>query len=82
MSVIPGETECQYARLPRETEWLFGSAPGRRQLADSAGHDRLLVVHLPSRLHRYGTLEQVQGQLSESVMQLRPGHLRDDVQVR
>ncbi|KAF0290517.1 Methyltransferase-like protein 13 [Amphibalanus amphitrite] len=65
----------------RETEWLFGSPAGRRQLAETAGHDRLVVVHLPARDHQYGDLEQVKAELSESVMQLRPGHLRDDVQV-
>ncbi|XP_037094499.1 LOW QUALITY PROTEIN: eEF1A lysine and N-terminal methyltransferase-like, partial [Pollicipes pollicipes] len=65
----------------RETEWLFGTPAGRRQLAETAGHDRLVVVHLPDRRRRYGALQEVQEQLSGSVLQLRPAHLRDDVQV-
>ncbi|XP_037084957.1 eEF1A lysine and N-terminal methyltransferase-like [Pollicipes pollicipes] len=64
-----------------ETEWLFGTPAGRRQLAETAGHDRLVVVHLPDRRRRYGALQEVQEQLSGSVLQLRPAHLRDDVQV-
>ncbi|CAN8020321.1 unnamed protein product [Ixodes persulcatus] len=55
----------------RETEWLFGNAEGRRQLAESCSAERLVVVHL-SRGHSYSGLEQVKAELSQKVMELAP----------
>ena len=41
----------------RETDWLFSSDGGRKQLAESAGFERLVVV----TLHRGHTYTRVEG---------------------
>lgn len=56
----------------RESEWLFGSREGRRQLAASAGFGRLVVATLHRGQDYAGGMEAVQAELSGPVMQLAP----------
>lgn len=55
----------------RETEWLFGTEEGRRQLAASAGFGRLLTVALHREQH-YEGMAGIQAELSGKVMELAP----------
>ncbi|KAL8178099.1 UNVERIFIED_CONTAM: Methyltransferase-like protein 13 [Gekko kuhli] len=55
----------------RETEWLFGTEEGRKQLAASAGFRRLVTVALHWDQH-YENMEAIQAELSEKVMELAP----------
>ncbi|KFO07878.1 Methyltransferase-like 13, partial [Balearica regulorum gibbericeps] len=55
----------------RETEWLFGTEEGRRQLAASAGFGRLVTVAL-HREQRYEGMAGIQAELSGKVMELAP----------
>lgn len=55
----------------RETEWLFGTEEGRRQLAASAGFGRLVTVAL-HREQRYEGMASIQAELSGKVMELAP----------
>lgn len=55
----------------RETEWLFGTEEGRRQLAASAGFGRLLTVSLHREQHYQG-MAGIQAELSGKVMELAP----------
>ncbi|XP_040421069.1 eEF1A lysine and N-terminal methyltransferase [Cygnus olor] len=55
----------------RETEWLFGTEDGRRQLAASAGFGRLVTVAL-HREQRYEGMASIQAELSGKVMELAP----------
>lgn len=64
----------------RETEWLFSSVAGRKQLRDSAGFERLVVVTL-HRDHTYSDLESIQNELSGKVMELAPPGLSAKKQV-
>ncbi|XP_062989840.1 eEF1A lysine and N-terminal methyltransferase isoform X2 [Elgaria multicarinata webbii] len=64
----------------RETEWLFGTEEGQKQLAASAGFWRLVTV----ALHRdqcYEGMEAIQAELSEKVMELAPPGLPAQQQV-
>lgn len=58
----------------RETEWLFGTEEGRRQLATSAGFGRLVAVAL-HREQRYEGMAGIQAELSGKVMELAPPSL-------
>ncbi|XP_075689411.1 eEF1A lysine and N-terminal methyltransferase isoform X2 [Rhinoderma darwinii] len=64
----------------RETEWLFGSETGRRQLAGSVGFRRLLFVAL-HRDQQYEGMEAIQSQLSAKVLELAPPGLPDNQQI-
>nr|SVE75013.1 EOG090X02SD [Daphnia dolichocephala] len=64
----------------RETDWLFASAEGRRQLADSAKFQRLIVVHL-GRDHKFDTLDSVQTELAGIVSSLQPQGLPPNTQI-
>ncbi|XP_030063228.1 eEF1A lysine and N-terminal methyltransferase isoform X1 [Microcaecilia unicolor] len=55
----------------RETEWLFRTEEGRKQLAGSAGFRRLIVVTL-HRDHQYDGMEGIQSELSAKVLELGP----------
>ncbi|XP_065530030.1 eEF1A lysine and N-terminal methyltransferase isoform X2 [Lathamus discolor] len=55
----------------RETEWLFGTEEGRRQLATSAGFGRLVTVALHREQH-YEGMASIQSELSGKVMELAP----------
>ncbi|NXX78715.1 MET13 protein, partial [Urocolius indicus] len=58
----------------RETEWLFGTEEGRRQLASSAGFGRLVTVALHREQH-YEGMAGIQAELSGKVMELAPPNL-------
>lgn len=58
----------------RETEWLFGSRSGRRQLSDCAAFERLIVALL-SRDHQFTDLDAIKAELSAKVMELSPKDL-------
>ncbi|NXG70174.1 MET13 protein, partial [Baryphthengus martii] len=58
----------------RETEWLFGTEEGRRQLASSTGFGRLLTVAL-HREQQYEGMAGIQAELSGKVMELAPPSL-------
>ncbi|XP_073427632.1 eEF1A lysine and N-terminal methyltransferase [Dendrobates tinctorius] len=64
----------------RETEWLFGSEMGRRQLAGSVGFRRLLFVAL-HRDQQYESMEAIQSELSAKVLELAPPGLPDNQQI-
>ncbi|KAM8930338.1 eEF1A lysine and N-terminal methyltransferase isoform 2-T2 [Pelodytes ibericus] len=64
----------------RETEWLFGSEPGRRQLAGSVGFRRLIIVGL-HRDQQYESLEAIKAELSTKVLELAPPGLPNNQQV-
>lgn len=55
----------------RETEWLFGTEEGRKQLASSAGFRRLVTVALHREQH-YEGMAGIQAELSAKVMELAP----------
>ena len=56
----------------RESEWLFSSPEGRRELAKSADFERLVVVSL-HRDHTYADgMDGVKKELSAKVMELAP----------
>lgn len=60
--------------LYRETEWLFATPEGRASLQSSVGFDRLAVITM-HRDHTYPSLEQLQEELSEYILQIAPsGH--------
>lgn len=65
----------------RETEWLFGNPEGRKQLAESCGAERLIVVHL-NRNHSYTGLDEVKQELSQKVMELAPPSHKEGREVR
>ena len=58
----------------REVEWMFATAEGRRQLADSANCQRLLVVHL-GRDATFTSLEEIQNELSPHILDFSPSDL-------
>ncbi|XP_043555813.1 eEF1A lysine and N-terminal methyltransferase isoform X1 [Chiloscyllium plagiosum] len=64
----------------RETEWMFGTDEGRRQLGKSAEFRRLLVVVL-HRDQIYESMEAIQSELSGKVMDLAPSGLPPNQQV-
>nr|XP_034978267.1 eEF1A lysine and N-terminal methyltransferase isoform X2 [Zootoca vivipara] len=64
----------------RETEWLFGTDEGRKQLATHAGFWRLVTVALHRDQH-YEGMEAIQAELSENVMELAPPGLPAQQQV-
>ncbi|NXH19905.1 MET13 protein, partial [Bucco capensis] len=64
----------------RETEWLFGTEEGRRQLATSAGFRRLVTVALHREQH-YKDMASIQAELSAKVMELAPPGLPAQQQV-
>ncbi|PIK59179.1 putative methyltransferase-like protein 13-like [Apostichopus japonicus] len=64
----------------REVEWLFSSNAGRIQLSETAGFKRLVVVCL-HRGQSYGSLKDIQDELSEKVLELAPSDLESNVKV-
>ena len=55
----------------RESEWLFATIEGRKKLLESAKHARLAIVVM-SRGHEYKNLDEVQGELNESIKSFAP----------
>ena len=66
--------------VDREVDWLFSSSDGRRQLADNAKFQRLVVIHL-GRDHQFFNLECVQNELAAVVSSLQPEGLAENTQV-
>ncbi|XP_053549203.1 eEF1A lysine and N-terminal methyltransferase [Bombina bombina] len=64
----------------RETEWLFGSKEGRRQLAGSVGYRRLITVTL-HRDQQYNGMESIKSELSEKVLELAPPDMPSNQQI-
>ncbi|NP_001084718.1 eEF1A lysine and N-terminal methyltransferase [Xenopus laevis] len=64
----------------RETEWLFGSEQGRKQLAGSVGFNRLIIVAL-HRDQQYTDMKAIQSELSAKVLELAPPGLPDNQQI-
>ncbi|MBN3314952.1 MET13 protein, partial [Atractosteus spatula] len=64
----------------RETDWLYGSAEGRGQLARSAAFRRLVVVAMHRDQH-YQDMQAVQSELSPMVMELAPPGMPTNQQV-
>ncbi|KAG9350940.1 hypothetical protein JZ751_024829 [Albula glossodonta] len=64
----------------RETDWLYGSAEGRSQLACSAGFRRLVIVAM-HRDQEYQDMQAVQSELSPMVMDLAPPGMPANQQV-
>lgn len=61
-------------------EWLFSTNEGRRQLADNAKFQRLVVIHL-GRDHKFADLKTVQDELGGVVSNLQPEGLPPNTQV-
>lgn len=55
----------------REHEWLFASPEGQAQVAQGCSAKRVIVVSL-NRGHFFGSLKEVQAELSPLVMDLAP----------
>ncbi|XP_059840806.1 eEF1A lysine and N-terminal methyltransferase isoform X1 [Hypanus sabinus] len=64
----------------RETEWIFGTDEGRRQLGKTAAFKRLLVVAL-HRDQLYQSMDAIQEELSGKVMEFAPSGLPPGQQV-
>ncbi|XP_078263925.1 eEF1A lysine and N-terminal methyltransferase isoform X2 [Rhinoraja longicauda] len=64
----------------RETEWIYGTDEGRKQLGRTAAFKRLLVVSL-HRDQLYQSMEAIQSELSGKVMELAPPGLPPGQQV-
>ncbi|XP_056619937.1 eEF1A lysine and N-terminal methyltransferase isoform X1 [Triplophysa dalaica] len=64
----------------RESDWLYGSAEGRAQLASSAKFKRLVIVAM-HRDQEYEDMQAVQSELSPMVMELAPPGMQANQQV-
>ncbi|XP_058610804.1 eEF1A lysine and N-terminal methyltransferase isoform X2 [Onychostoma macrolepis] len=64
----------------RESDWLYGSAEGRTQLASSAKFRRLIIVAM-HRDQEYEDMQAVQSELSPMVMELVPPGMPANQQV-
>lgn len=64
----------------RESDWLYGSAEGRAQLASSAKFRRLIIVAM-HRDQEYEDMQAVQSELSPMVMELAPPGMPANQQV-
>ncbi|XP_041913396.1 eEF1A lysine and N-terminal methyltransferase [Alosa sapidissima] len=64
----------------RESDWLYGSAEGRAQLAASANFRRLVVVSM-HRDQEYQDMQAIQAELSPMVMELAPPGMPANQQV-
>ena len=71
--------ECQlYIKIYRETEWLFSTPEGRKKLLGSAKYNRLAIVSM-HRGQIYTTWDDVKYELSDSIRNLAPNGVKDDV---
>ncbi|XP_042562006.1 eEF1A lysine and N-terminal methyltransferase [Clupea harengus] len=64
----------------RESDWLYGSAEGRVQLASSANFRRLVIVSM-HRDQEYQDMQAIQAELSPMVMELAPPGMPANQQV-
>jgi len=79
-SKSPNKFAAFIVPLGRETDWLYSSSEGRRELAASAKFQRLIVVHL-GRDHQFPSLEHIQQELSSVVSSLQPKDLPPNTQI-
>ena len=64
----------------RETEWLFSSVEGQKELATNAGFERVVIATL-GRGHTFTDMETIKKELSTKVMELGPKKLSHNAQV-
>ena len=64
----------------REHEWMFSVEEGQKQLAVSAGFERLVIVSL-SRAHSYENIENIKEELSSKVMEFSQNDVTSAAQV-
>ncbi|KAK9879389.1 hypothetical protein WA026_006458 [Henosepilachna vigintioctopunctata] len=76
---LPEKKNCSYAVFivpqGRESEWLFSTENGRKKLTSISKCNRLLVVTM-HRNQKYGTLEDVQNELSDIIRDLTPANVK------
>ncbi|KAI8427432.1 hypothetical protein MSG28_001976, partial [Choristoneura fumiferana] len=68
---LEGEDEKQSQAINKESEWLFGTPAGRRQLQGSARFGRLVVAVL-RRGHDFASLDAVKEELAQAAKMLLP----------
>ncbi|XP_023014100.2 eEF1A lysine and N-terminal methyltransferase homolog [Leptinotarsa decemlineata] len=80
VDVPPKKKNSQYAGFivpeGREAEWLFSTKAGRKKLVDVTQFNRLAIITL-HREHKYESFEAVQKELSDTVCNLAPSHLKN-----
>jgi hypothetical protein len=64
----------------RETEYLFATADGQREVIRMTGADRLALVYL-HRGQKYESLDVVKEELASSIVQLAPVGMPSNSQV-
>ncbi|XP_054717727.1 eEF1A lysine and N-terminal methyltransferase-like [Uloborus diversus] len=64
----------------RETDWLFSTPEGRRELAMNAKFERLIVVHLLQN-NVYTDLDEVKKEISAKILELAPSELKSQVPI-
>jgi len=64
----------------RETEWLFSSSEGQKELATNAGFERVVIVSL-GRGHTFIDMDTIKEELSTKVMELAPKKRSRNAQV-
>jgi hypothetical protein len=64
----------------RETEYLFATADGQKQVISMTGADRLALVFL-HRGQKYESLDVVKEELASSIVQLAPVGMPSNTQV-
>lgn len=62
----------------RESEWLFSTSSGRKQLAKMSNHNRLLIVTMHSG-QQYDNFESIQRELSDIAINLAPQNYSNKV---
>ncbi|XP_063922561.1 eEF1A lysine and N-terminal methyltransferase homolog [Zophobas morio] len=80
VDIKPEASNAQYAAFivpqGREAEWLFSTKSGRQHLTKVTKTNRLAIVTM-HRGHNFGTFEQVQTELNETVCNLAPSSLKN-----
>lgn len=62
----------------RESEWMFSTKEGHKLLAKMTNYNRLAIVTLNPD-HQYGSLEDVQNEIGESIKNFSPANLTGKV---
>lgn len=62
----------------RESEWLFSTTDGRKNLLKMCNHTRLAIVTM-HRGQKYESLQEVQDELNETVKNLAPKTMMEKV---
>ena len=71
---------CFFSPLGRETEWLFSSVEGQKEIASNAGFERVVIATL-GRGHTFTDMGTIKKELSTKVMELGPKKLSSKAQV-